>query len=361
MLQTQFPGSLLGQLGASTGGAGEALLPSWTSIRSHSRAEARASVERLFFSHRLAPARDTADVDFTLKSRAMGGTSFNLIQYGVDIDVAAAEDEADRYVLVVPLSGDCIVKYLGGVHDVRPGGFLILKPGAPFDFSMSRDHAHLAVGITRPMLVSSITRNFDSFIEPRNFVFSTPLSTNAEQHTLISFLAFLCDHLATLGYTQTKQPFASILERTFISLLCEFMAGKDINASAYSQADRTPCYVLAAETFIRDNLEENIGTDDIIAAAGVPMRTLYHGFQIHRGTSPLSWMKAQRLKAARATLLNARPENTVTEVAARYYASNLGRFSQQYHREFGEYPSETLRRANCNGLTPFQRPKTDHD
>jgi len=329
------------RFGALYDPSGAGLFPHAALIQSHSRAEARTSVERLFFTHRLAPARDVADVDFSLRSCVVGATSFNVIRYGVDIDVAAAEDEADRYVFVAPLSGDCSVKYLGRLHYVQPGGFIVLKPGARFDFSMSCDHAHLAVGITRPMLVSSITRHFDRFVEPRNFVLPGPGAADMGEHTIISFLAFICDQLSLDGAGRSHGPFAAILERTFLSLLGEFMAGSDRSRAG----DRTPRHVVVAEQFIRENLEEDIGADDIIAASGVPMRTLYHGFQTHRGTSPLSWLKSERLKAARCCLLNAGPSETVTDIATKFYNANLGRFSRQYYLEFGEYPSQTLQRS----------------
>ena len=345
MMQTLVPASLTGRLGGLYDLAGTGLLPHAAQIRSHSRAEARASVERLFFSHRLAPARDVADVDFSLRSCMMGATSFNVIRYGVDIDVAAAEDEADRYVLVVPLAGECSVKYLGRVHYVDPGGFIVLKPGARFDFSMSRDHTHLAVGITRPTMASAIARNFDRSVEPRNFVLAGSAQTAPGDHTVIAFLAFICEQLAADEASQSRNPFAAILERSFIALLGEFMAGVDRGGAQTKQGNRAPRYVTAAEQFMRANLEEDIGAEDIIAAAGVPMRTLYHGFQTHRGASPLSWLKSERLRAARHSLLTASSGETVTEVASKYYNANLGRFSRQYYQEFGEYPSETLRRA----------------
>ncbi len=54
-------------------------------------------------------------------------------------------------------------------------------------------------------------------------------------------------------------------------------------------------------------------------------------------------MKQRRLEAARVALQMAAPESTsVTEVALRYGFGNPGRFAAEYHKAFGEYPSETL-------------------
>jgi AraC-like DNA-binding protein len=321
------------------------LLPHGREVQTHSLAEARSSVERVFFSHNLGSAREPGDVDFTLRSCGVGATSFNFIRYGVDIDVSARAGEADRYVFVAPLSGHCVVKYLGRDNYVEPGGFIILKPCSPFDFSMSEDHSHIGVGITRPALTSMMTRHFGGILEPRHFVLSTRTSGEAADHTIVNFLAFICAQMANPDFAMARNPFARILEQTFISLLAEFMTGSEADPRHRPAADRTPHYVLLAEQFMRDNIEEDISADDIVAASGVPMRTLYHSFGKFRGVSPLSWLKSERLKAARRALLHGVPgDRTVTEIANRYCSSNLGRFSREYYSEFGEYPSQTLNR-----------------
>jgi AraC-like DNA-binding protein len=315
-------------------------------IRAQTRTQARACVERIFFSHHLNSNQQRGDVDFVLRSSSLGGTSFNFIRYGVDIDVSARAGEADRYVLVAPLSGKCLVSYVGRTHDVRPGGFVILKPSAPFDFSMSSDHSHLAVGVSRATLTAVMNRQFGAFREPQRFSFLAPEIDKQENYAILPFLAFACDQIANRNPSAAKQSYSRILESAFISLMAEFMSGVDTNGGQRG-ADRTPDHVLSAERFMRDRLEEPTGVGDIVAAAGVPMRTLYYSFKKHRGISPQAWMKSERLRLARQRLLDPRQKGlTVTDVATRYCNSNLGRFARDYHKEFGEYPSQTLQRGS---------------
>jgi AraC family ethanolamine operon transcriptional activator len=56
-------------------------------------------------------------------------------------------------------------------------------------------------------------------------------------------------------------------------------------------------------------------------------------------------MHVMRLNKVRRALRAADAATTVTEAAMRFGFFHLGRFSAQYHRLFGERPSDTLQRA----------------
>ncbi len=99
-----------------------------------------------------------------------------------------------------------------------------------------------------------------------------------------------------------------------------------------------------AEDFLMQHLMKPVTRSDLAAAAGVSIRTVSRGFRERHGISPLAWLKERRLEAAQRDLRAAHPEEvTVTEVALRYGFENLGRFSVDYRRRFGETPSQTLR------------------
>ncbi len=64
-----------------------------------------------------------------------------------------------------------------------------------------------------------------------------------------------------------------------------------------------------------------------------------------RGYTPMAYLKKVRLKAAREMLLRADPRATVTGIMFACNFSNQGHFASDYHLEFGELPSDTLRRS----------------
>jgi AraC-like DNA-binding protein len=102
---------------------------------------------------------------------------------------------------------------------------------------------------------------------------------------------------------------------------------------------------------------------EIVAACGVPGRTLIQHFRDFKGTSPMRYVRSARYEKVREVLCRAEHGQSVTEIAARWGFSHLGRFSVEYRRRFGESPSETLRQRrilssnagpswSCHGRPP---------
>ena len=88
---------------------------------------------------------------------------------------------------------------------------------------------------------------------------------------------------------------------------------------------------------------ERIRVSTLCRVAGVSRRALEYGFQHAFGCGPAKYLKQRRLESARRELSLADPAETVTRVALRWGFSDLSQFAQDYRREFGERPSETLR------------------
>jgi AraC-like DNA-binding protein len=100
------------------------------------------------------------------------------------------------------------------------------------------------------------------------------------------------------------------------------------------------------EDMARGQVDEPLHIDHICRAAGVSQRTLRNAFHMVYGSSPYRHLRTMRMSEARKALLSpASPTQTVTEVAMHFGFLELGRFSVEYRRAFGECPSATLRRA----------------
>lgn len=74
---------------------------------------------------------------------------------------------------------------------------------------------------------------------------------------------------------------------------------------------------------------------------GVSRRTLQNGFQAALGVSPLAYLRAVRLNAARQALKTA---DSVTAAATHLGFWHFGHFAHDYQQMFGELPSESFRR-----------------
>jgi transcriptional regulator GlxA family with amidase domain len=111
-----------------------------------------------------------------------------------------------------------------------------------------------------------------------------------------------------------------------------------------------PCGVKKAMTFLEANLGGTIRIADLCAAANLSPRTLFKQFSDFVGMSPMAWVRRRRLQRVRVTLESG-GRDSVTVTALRWGLWHLGRFAGDYHREFGELPSETLRRARRRSIT----------
>jgi transcriptional regulator GlxA family with amidase domain len=108
----------------------------------------------------------------------------------------------------------------------------------------------------------------------------------------------------------------------------------------------------------RENLGRLSRVQELCRAANLKQHTLLRAFHAVHNTTPHRYLYSLRLALARSALLSSDPGNeTVTHIAMLFGFHELGRFSADYRLEFGESPSETLRRAPVNETFSSQCPE----
>jgi transcriptional regulator GlxA family with amidase domain len=103
--------------------------------------------------------------------------------------------------------------------------------------------------------------------------------------------------------------------------------------------------VTRLEGFIEANWREAITVEWLVSEAGVSGRSLFRAFERDRGYSPMAFVRAVRLRRARAILLSGDPGVTVASAASACNFANPGHFARHYREAFGELPSQTLLRG----------------
>lgn len=98
---------------------------------------------------------------------------------------------------------------------------------------------------------------------------------------------------------------------------------------------------------------EPIRIPDLCADAGIGEHALRDAFRAIYRCPPYRWLRTLRMKEARKVLLSPSSHATVTGIAMSFGFSELGRFSVEYRRMFGECPSITLRRAQARTAPAF--------
>jgi AraC-like DNA-binding protein len=98
-----------------------------------------------------------------------------------------------------------------------------------------------------------------------------------------------------------------------------------------------------AEQLALSDLNEPLHISALCLALAVSERALRKAFHQIHGLPPCRHLRMLRLSRARRALLAADCElTTVTEIATHFGFVELGRFSVEYRKLFGECPSQTL-------------------
>ena len=139
--------------------------------------------------------------------------------------------------------------------------------------------------------------------------------------------------------TLAEQSLADEIVHLFTLSLSSVTSNDDIKRKSQC----LPKLVQRAEDWFADNSRRVPRIQELSDDLNVSPRQLYRAFQAEVGMSPAKYLRRYRLTRARLDLLAADPtETTVTSVAFSLGFWELGRFSVEYRRLFGESPSQTL-------------------
>jgi transcriptional regulator GlxA family with amidase domain len=117
--------------------------------------------------------------------------------------------------------------------------------------------------------------------------------------------------------------------------------------------ESNPCTDLVeqAERLALAHIDEPLHVATLCRTLEISERTLRKAFHKIHGLPPCRRLRMLRLSEARRALLSADCKAvTVTEIATGFGFVELGRFSVEYRKLFGESPSETLQHALPEGL-----------
>jgi AraC-like DNA-binding protein len=130
------------------------------------------------------------------------------------------------------------------------------------------------------------------------------------------------------------------------------MAGSGLTPASVRLQRRPPARSSAVAPSARrvlalmvNSVEEPPSITRLALESGLSKRTLHRVVRREFGLSPMALSRRIRLLEVQAELRSPGPLTTVTGAAFRWGFTHLGRFAGEFAREFGELPSETLRRA----------------
>jgi len=99
-----------------------------------------------------------------------------------------------------------------------------------------------------------------------------------------------------------------------------------------------------AEDFYFSNLKSYITTQDLCEELKISQRTLEYIFKDYYQMSPQKYFKHLRLHALHKELQQKNKQSNLSDITQEFGFYHRGQLARDYHKRFGEFPSETFRR-----------------
>lgn len=272
-----------------------------------------------------------------------GGMQLCYVAFGSEVQVRPKHLET-FVVVQIPLTGQVIVQT--GNTEVVSGLNMASVPDPDEDLCMRTlgESAHLVIRFERLALEKQLRRLIGAHdLGPLRFATGLDLTTSASQAWLTSVKTLLEDlnNAAT-----SRNPL--IQKQTEQLLMSQLLLALPHSASAAMLNDpvpSTPRAIQEADDLIVNHALDLSSVGEIAESVGLSIRSLQDGFCRYLDTTPLDRLRTQKMIGVRAQLLAAdRTTTTVSKVATRWGFNHFGRFSLQYKQQWGELPSETLRK-----------------
>jgi AraC-like DNA-binding protein len=264
-------------------------------------------------------------------------------RYAATLSIAGAG--LPDHCLTLVQSGGLICTGLPNATDLRVGRRtgLIYRGWPGTALSASSDHQRIAIWISD----SSVRERLSALLGHPVFddiVFEPLFDWDAPgNRSLRSLVEILLDEFGGSRSSEASESAGRSFADLFVYTLLRSLRHSHTALLERPAGPVLPRIQRRAEAYIEASLEDPIALHEVAAAAGCSVRSLQAGFQRYRNTTPLAFIRAARLRAARSVLAAGLPGTTVTDVALRYGFTNQGRFASQFRRAFGVLPAEVLR------------------
>lgn len=305
---------------------------------------AREALTEVFLPVDFPSARTSDAFEMQLNALKVGRLTCGYMRFRDAVCIETAE--AENYHLDIPIGGRAIMRAgLGSPIHGTPHTAGLFMPGRPVEIASEGRFAQLSLMIPRD----------DLQMEVQNLLgrdLPQPLEFHGEMDLLSAGAETMLQVLRVIDTASGQE--RGLLANTVSTLRLEqvlvhslLFAQPHNYSAALSHPARTPGSgaVSQAVELLRARPAHPWSVTELAAAVSVSGRSLQEGFRRMLDTTPMAYLRRLRLEKVREELLAASPEAiTVTEVAAHWGFSHLGRFAATYRAEYSELPSETLRR-----------------
>jgi len=273
-----------------------------------------------------------------LKHRKFACVDLCRISYGLPVNVVSPSLQGN-YHLQILLSGYCVWRSIGKQELLAPGSLLIINPDDSINLTYSADCEKFILKLPTSLLE-------DACIDQRLRVPINGIRFLESHHQaqdlmdLISLIQLVCAESELVTPSVKLQSYYTKIIAMKLLLLVKN------NALEWPARDMPDAFEEIIDS-IDQNIMLDLSTQSLACQFNMSLRSLYNIFERNLGITPKQYIRQAKLEKVRASLLDPTCNiRTVTEVAIDYGFMHFGRFSSIYKKQFGELPSETLKRQH---------------
>ncbi|HEY0890758.1 MAG TPA: AraC family transcriptional regulator [Nocardioides sp.] len=262
--------------------------------------------------------------------------SVNLLRYGAAVTVSSGDGVLDDYLLTLPIAGAARFRYGGAEAVATPDRGVIIGPHREFEFTFDEAWDQVVVRLDRAR-VESVAATLTGEVGPVHFEVALADGITGVEGLLESAVS-LVDSAAASRRPQLLWQLEQLLIETLLLSQPNNKTAPVGGAGGHPLSPR----VRQAMDVMLDRLAEPMTVTAVAQACGTTPRSLQAAFRKELGTSPVQWLRAQRLERAHALLHSGAPGLSVTDVAYSCGFFHLGEFGAAFRARYGVTPSSVL-------------------
>lgn len=285
--------------------------------------------------HSLAVRQPRARLVTTLNHVQLQDASVNLLRYGAEVTVSSGDGVLDDYLLTLPVAGAGKFRYGGTETLAAPGRGVIIGPHREFEFEFDAAWDQVIVRLDRSR-VEAVAAGLTGEVGAVHF--DVPL---AEDVMGLNGLLESAVNLVDSAAVEHRPQLIWQLEQVIIETLL-LAQPNDRTPAGREDARPVSPRLRRAMDLMLDRIGEPVTVTEVAEACGTSVRSLQAGFRRELGTTPMQWLRSQRIERAHALLAGGAPGLSVTDVAFSCGFFHLGEFAAAFRSRYGVTPSAVL-------------------
>lgn len=303
-------------------------------------------VSQLWAPHRLTVFERQSKLNGRVNAITIGAITIGYIHYGADVSLRVPDGAVAGYHVTIPVAGTAITRYTHGNVTASSDVAALIAPGQPATIDWPETCAQISAKFDRNAIELELEELLGHPIaRPIRFANEMRL-TEGRQRWFTALMLLEQEASQPGGMLNYELPMRHLESYLIESLL--FSQPHNYSAELhYAGTIAGPKALRQAMEFMESRARSPLTVKDVANATGVSVRALQEVFRSRLDMTPMEYLREVRLRCAHEELLNASSgQLSVRNVAHRWGFLHSGRFSADYRRKFGEFPSTTMRGAS---------------